>query len=50
VKQIQKGRSGKSLFLHIAPSTKFTPPTPPLRHEENITEKYQFSNDSGTIY
>jgi hypothetical protein len=52
VKQIHthKGPSDKSLFLHTAPSVKSTPPSPLLFHQDNATEKYQFSNYSSNIY
>ena len=36
--------------LHTAPSVKSTPPSPPLFHHEDVTEKYPFSNYSGNIY
>jgi hypothetical protein len=42
--------SNKSLFLHKAPSVKSTPPSPPLFHHKDATEKYPFSNYSGNIY
>jgi hypothetical protein len=52
MKQIQthKGPSNKSLFLHTAPSVKSTTPSPPLFHQEDATEKYQFSNYNSDIY
>jgi hypothetical protein len=48
--QAHEGPSNKSLFLHKAPSIKSTPPSAPLCHKEDVTEKYLFSNDSGNIY
>jgi hypothetical protein len=42
--------SDKSLFLHTAPSVKSTTPSPPLFHQEDATEKYQFSNYNSYIY
>jgi len=42
--------SDKSLFLHKALSTKSTPHSPKLFHQEDATEKRQFSNSSGSIY
>jgi hypothetical protein len=52
VEQIQthKGTSDNSPFLHKAPYVKSIPPSPPLFHQEDATEKYQFSNYSGNIY
>jgi hypothetical protein len=52
VKQIHthKGPSDKSVFLHTAPSVKSTAPSPPLFHQEDATEKYQFNNYNSDIY
>ena len=44
------GPSDKSLFLHTAPSVKSTTPSPPLFHQEDATDKYQFSNYNSYIY
>ena len=45
-----EGPSDTSLFLHKAFSVKSTHPLPSLFHQEDSTEKYQFSNYSGNIY
>jgi len=45
-----EGTSDKSLFLHKAFSVKSTHPLSPLFHQEDSTEKYQFSNYIGNIY
>jgi hypothetical protein len=52
VKQIHthKGPSDKSVFLHIAPSVKSTTASCLLFHQEDTTEKYQFSNYNSDIY
>jgi len=42
--------SEKSLFLHKAPSVKSTPHSPPLFHQEDAPEQFQFSNFNGSIY
>jgi hypothetical protein len=39
-----------SLFLHKTFPVKSTCPSPPLCHQENAPEKYQFSNEAGNIY
>jgi len=44
-----KGPYYKSLFLHQAPSVKFTPPSHPIFHQEDAIGKYQFSNYNGNI-
>jgi len=45
-----KGPSDKPLFLHKAPSVQSTPHSLSLLHEENATEKYQFSASNRSIY
>jgi len=52
MKQIHtlKGPFDKPVFLHKAPSIKSTSPPPPLFHQENDTQEYQFINYSGSIY
>ena len=45
-----EGPSDKFLFLYKAFSVKSTHLLPPLFHQEDSTEKYQFSNYSGNIY
>jgi hypothetical protein len=39
-----------SLFLNKSLPVKSTPPSPPLFHQENATEKYQFNKRNGNIY
>jgi hypothetical protein len=52
MKQIHthEGPSDKSIVLHKAHPVKSTPPSPPLFHQGNGTEKYPFSTYSGNIY
>jgi hypothetical protein len=49
-KHTHKGPPDKSLFLHNTPSVRSTVPSPLLFHQEDATEKYQFSNYNGHIY
>jgi hypothetical protein len=44
------GSCDKYLFLHKPPSVKSTHHSPPLSYQEDATEKYQFSNFSGSLY
>jgi len=47
-KHTYKGPSNKSVFL-CSLFSKSTP-LPPCFHQENATEKYQFSNNTGNLY
>jgi hypothetical protein len=47
VKQLHTHKGFQQVSL---PSVKSVPPSPPLLHQENATEKYQFNNYNGSIY
>ena len=49
-KYTHKDPSDKSVFLHKVASVKSTPPSPALFHQEDATEKYQFSNYNDNMY